>query len=167
MAMTDQEQRNLRSYSASLLEEHGFQFPVNDPVLPALYIIYKEMESNNQTNKAIASLVKEALSKVNPKEFKFYSEEAAWQFQMGITFRRVLLGILVAFSVWGLVLLWPKVKTLIQTRSNKLLERMQRDRNGYYYIDFAAAKGKSAKDFEEFKMIDSKTVRVYLSKDAK
>src|SRR6267142_1252155 len=104
--MTDQAQRNLRSFSAFLLKEHGIYYPESDPVLPALYAIHKDMELNNQTNKEIASLVKEALSKVKPKEFKFYSEEAAWQFQMGITFRRVLLGILVAFSVWGLVLLW-------------------------------------------------------------
>jgi hypothetical protein len=165
--MTDQMQKNLSSYSASILKETGIYYPESDPLLPALYILHKETQLNIQANKEMTSLVREALSKINPKEFKFYSEEAAWQFQLGITFRRVLLGILVLFSVWGLVLLWPRVKPLVQTRSNKLLERMQQDRNGRYYIDFTAAKGNAASDFEEFNMIDSKTVRVYPGKDAK
>ena len=95
MAMTDQEQKDLRSYCAFLLREYGFQFSPNDPVLPALYIIHKEMQLNNQNNKAIASQIQEASSRINSTVFKFYSQEAAWKFQLGITLRWGLIGLFV------------------------------------------------------------------------
>jgi hypothetical protein len=71
MAMTEKEQRDLRSYCAFILKEYGFDIPPNDPVIPALYVIHKEMQFNNESNQVIASLVKEAASKINPTVFHF------------------------------------------------------------------------------------------------
>ena len=78
MTMTDHEQKDLRSYCAFLLKEYGFHFSPSDPVVPALYIIHKEMQLNNQNNKALASQVKEATSRINPKEFHFHYPGEAW-----------------------------------------------------------------------------------------
>ncbi len=46
MAMTDQEQKQLRFYCAFLLKEYEFHFSPTDPVIPALYIIHNEMQSS-------------------------------------------------------------------------------------------------------------------------
>lgn len=72
MAMTDQEQKELRFYCAFLLKEYGFQFSPTDPVIPALYIIHKETQLINQSNKALASQVKEASARIQPKGFHFH-----------------------------------------------------------------------------------------------
>lgn len=64
--MTDKEQKDLRSYCAFILKEYGFDIPPNDPIIPALYVIHKEMQLNNESNKALALQVKEAAAKINP-----------------------------------------------------------------------------------------------------
>ncbi len=46
--MTAQEEKDLRAYSAFILKEYGFHISPNDPVIPALYIIHREMQLNNQ-----------------------------------------------------------------------------------------------------------------------
>src|SRR4051812_13316190 len=96
MATTAKEQRELRNYSAFLLKEYGFDIPLNDPVMPALYLIHKEMELNNRSNKAIASEVKEAASKINPTVLNFNNEDAAFKFQLGIAIKWILYGCLIA-----------------------------------------------------------------------
>ena len=67
MAMTEMEQRNIRSYCAFLLDEYGIHFSPDDPVIPALYVIHKEMQLNNTSNKAIASEIKDAAAKIKPR----------------------------------------------------------------------------------------------------
>jgi len=107
--MTDQEQKELRNYCAFLLKEYGFQFSPNDPVIPALYVIHKEMQLNNQKNKAIATQIQEASSRINPRVFQFNSEQAAWKFQMGITLRWALAGVLVLIFLGITAWYWSNV----------------------------------------------------------
>jgi hypothetical protein len=57
MAMTNQEQKELRSYCSFLMKENGFSFSQNDPIIPALYIIHKEMQWNIDNNKAMAAQI--------------------------------------------------------------------------------------------------------------
>jgi hypothetical protein len=175
MAMTDQEEKDLRSYCALLLKEYGFHFTPDNPEIRVLYIFHKEMQLNNQSNKAIASLVKEASSRINPTEFKFYSDGAAWKFQLGITLRWCMIGLLFLMSIG--VATWyrstgidvERAKTILSAsgKANELLNRERKDNEGYYYIDFTAAGGNATQDFKEFKTLNSKTVRVYLGKDLK
>jgi len=175
MAMTDQEEKDLRSYCALLLKEYGFHFTPDNPEIPVLYIIHKEMQLNNHNNKAIASLIQEAASRINPTEFKFYSDGAAWKFQMGITLRWFLVGFLFLMSVG--VATWyrsmsievEQAKTILSAsgKTNELLKRERKDDEGYYYIDFTSAGGNATQDFKEFKTLNAKTVRVYLGKDLK
>lgn len=175
MAMTDQEQKDLRSYCAFILKEYGFQFSPNDPVVPALYVIHKEMQLNNQNNNTLASLVKEALSRINPKSFHFNSPGEAWRFQMGVVLKWMLSGLLVLMSVaiaiwyWSMVNDVDRAKAIIETSGNVsgLLKGIKKDKAGYYIIDFTAAKGDSIQPFKEFQKLDAKTVRVYLGKEGR
>jgi hypothetical protein len=175
MAMTDQEQKYLRAYCAFILKEFGFHFPPNDPVIPAIYIIHKEMQLNNQNNKAIASLIKEALSKINPTTYHFNSAGEAWKFQMGITLRWVLSGLVVLFFMWAAIWYWSiakdidRAKTIIEASDNisELIKRVQKNSEGYYFIDFTTAKGDSIQHFNEFQKLRARTIRIYLDKHPK
>src|SRR6266850_4534548 len=109
MAMTDQEEKDLRSYCALLLKEYGFQFAPDNPEIPALYIIHKEMQLNNQNNKVIALLVTEASSRINPKVFNFNSPGEAWKFQIGMAFKWILSGLLVLLLIWIAAWYWSMV----------------------------------------------------------
>jgi hypothetical protein len=172
MAMTDQEQKDLRTYCAFILKEFGFHFPPNDPVIPAMYIFHKEMQLNNENNRAIASLIKEALSKINPSSYHFNSAGEAWKFQMGITLRWVLSGLLILVFIWTAIWYWSRVtdihraKTIIGASDNisELVKRVQKNNEGYYFIDFTAAKGDSIQHFKEPQKLSVRTIRVYLGK---
>jgi hypothetical protein len=171
--MTDQAQSNLRSYSAFLLKELGIYYPESDATLPYLYAIHKEMELNNRTNKEIASLIQQALSKINPKEFKFYSGDAASKFQNGITLRWGIIGTLILLFFWIAAWHWSAVNDVHRAKviigatgkTAELLKCMKKDNEGFYYFDFSEAKGKSIQNFKEFERLDARTVRVYLGKE--
>lgn len=171
--MTDREQKDLRSYCAFLLEEYGFYIPPNDPVIPALYIIHKEMQLNNQNNKDLASQVKEASSRIHPKEFHFHHPGEAWKFQLGVALKWILSGLLVLLFIWVGVWYWSMVKdvdkarTILEAsgRANELLKVIQQDKAGYYFIDFTVSKGDSIQFFKEFRKLNTNTVRVYLGKE--
>jgi hypothetical protein len=174
MAMTEKEQRSIRSYCAFLLTEHGIHFSPDDPVIPALYVIHKEMQLNNTTNKAIASEVKEAAAKINPTVFNFNSEDAAYKFQMGIAVKYILMGSLVLlFTIagiwyWSMANNVDQAEIIIQTSGNtgELLKRVKKDKEGFYVIDFTAAKGDSIQRFKEFLQLDAKTVRIVVGKES-
>ncbi len=173
--MSNQEQKNLREYCAFLLVEHGIEFPVNDPVLPALYVIHKEMQLNNQQNQAIASAIREATSKINPKQFIFQSGEAARKFQSGVTLRWCFVGGLIMLLAYIGTWYWSmrkdvdKARTLIETAGNmsELLKAVRKDGNGTFFIDFTTSKGDSVRHFTEYQKLNAKTVRVYLGKESR
>jgi hypothetical protein len=149
MAMTEKEQRSIRSYCAFLLTEHGIHFSPDDPVIPALYVIHKEMQLNNTSNKAIASEVKDAAAKINPTVFNFNNEDAAYKFQVGIAVKYILMGSLVLlFTVagiwyWSMVNKVNQAKTIVETSGSigELMKRVTNDRDGFYVIDFTAPRG--------------------------
>lgn len=175
MTMTDQEQKDLRSYCAFILKEHGFHFSPDDPVIPALYIIHKEMQLNNQNNRAIAWSVKEVSSRISPTTFYFNSPGEALKFQLGIALKWILAGFLVLVLIWATVWYWSMVnevdmaRAIIQSSTNirELIKRAKKSNEGYYFIDFTAARGDSIQHFKEFQKLNAKTVRVYLGKQSK
>ena len=175
MAMTAKEQRDLRDYCALLLKEYGFHISPNDPVVPALYIIHKEMQMSNQCNKTIASELREAASKINPTVYNFNSEDAAFKFQVGIAVKWILVGALVlTFTVvaiwyWSMVNKVDEAKTIIEASGNmgELMKRVKQNKDDFYFIDFTSATGDSIQPFKEFQRLDSKTVRVYVGKKSK
>jgi len=171
MAMTDQEQSELRNYCAFLLKEYGFQFSPSDPVIPALFIIHKEMQLNNQNSNAIASQIREASSRINPKVFHFNSPGEAWKFQLGVAVKWLLSGVLaLAFMgtgiwYWSMVNDVARAKAIIDASGQVggFLSGAKKDQVGYY-VEFTAAKGDSIQPLTEFRKLDARTVRVYLGK---
>ena len=139
MAMTEKEQRSIRTYCAFLLTEHGIHFSPDDPVIPALYIIHKEMLLNSTSNKAIASEVKEAAAKINPMVFNFNNEDAAYKFQVGIAVKYILIGLLVLlFTVagiwcWSMVHNVDQAKAIIETSGSmgELMKLVKKDNEGF------------------------------------
>src|SRR5688500_603092 len=175
MAMTEKEQRSIRAYCAFLLDEYGVQFSPDDAVIPALYVIHKEMQLNNTSNKAIASEVKDAAAKIKPTVFNFNNEDAAYKFQVGIAVKYILIGSLVLlFTVagiwyWSMVNNVDQAKTIVETSGNigELVKRVKKDKGGYYFLDFTAAKADSIQHFREYQKLDAKTVRIYVGKEFK
>ena len=173
MGMTDKEQREMRDYSAFLLKEYGFDIPLNDPVMPALYIIHKEMEATNQSNKVIASQVNEAASKINPTVFHFNNEDAAFKFQLGIGVRWLLYGCIIAVVAaigaryWSNVNKVEEAKSIVRNsgKRGEMLKLVKKDHEAFYIIDFKAANADSIVFLKEFRKMDAKTVRIYLSRE--
>lgn len=171
--MTDKEQKDLRAYCAFLLKEYGFHISPGDPIIPALYIIHKEIQFSIQSNKALASQVKEASSSINPTQYHFQYPGEAWKFQLGIALKWFLMGLIAVLLTWTGVWYWSMVKDIDKAKiiieasgpAGKLIKAMQKDEAGYYFIDFTAPKGDSIQDFKEFRKLNPKTVRVYLGKE--
>jgi len=175
MAMTDQEQKELRFYCAFLLKEYGFQFSPTDPVIPALYIIHNEMQRNSESNKALVSQVKGATARINPKEFHFHCAGEAWKFQLGIAVKWILIGLIallftaVTIWYWSMATDVERARTIIESSGNmgELLKAVRKDKAGYYFIDLAAAKGDSIQSFKEYRKLNATTVRMYLGKESR
>lgn len=173
MTMTDQEQKVLRSYCAFILKEYGFQFTQHDPIIPAMFIIHKEMQLNNQNNKAIANLIKEASSKMNSKSFHFNAPGEAWKFRMAGAMKWFLASLLVLIVVAILTWIWSisdeveRAKDIIEinSKANELLLQAKKDNQGYFYLDAKEATGNSIQFFSEFEKRDAKTVRIYLGRE--
>ena len=173
--MTNQEQKELRSYCSFLMKEYGFAFSTNDPVIPALYIIHKEMQLNNENNKAIASQVEKASSKVNPKVFHFNSPGEAWKFQLGFALNWITISLPPLFVVWIVGWYWSikedieQARLLIHASDNisVLTKRVKKHQDGYYFIDFTSASKDSAQHFTEFQKLNAKTIRVYVGRVSK
>lgn len=173
MTMTDKERLELRAYSASLLKEYGFQFTTNDPVLPVIYIIHKEMQQCNEANRLIAQQVDQASSRISPKVFHFNHTGEAWKFQMAIAMKWILCGglVLVAISIgiwyWSLSSDIDRSRTIIHTYDNlsKMAARSEKNREGSYFMDLSEARGDSVQHFCEYVRIDKKTIRIFLGRD--
>ncbi len=172
--MTAQEQKDLRAYCAFLLKEYGIHFSPDDPVIPALYIIYMHSKSNGESNKALASQIREALLRTKPQEFHFHHPGEAWKFQMAATFKLALSAILILVLILVGAWHWARMnnvkaaKLILQSSGNmsKLFHRVQKNREGIYFIDFTASTGDSIKHFIEYKRLDRKTVRVYVGRES-
>lgn len=171
--MTDQEQKDLRGYCAFLLKEYGFHISPHDPIIPALYIIHKEMQRANQNSNVLASQVKEASLRINPKQFHFQYPGEAWKFQLGAAVKWILIGFIIILFTWVGVWYWSLQKDIDQARTimeasgrmGELMKVAQQDKDGYYFIDFTAPKGDSIQNFKEFRKLNTKTIRVYLGRD--
>jgi hypothetical protein len=160
--MTDQEQKDVRAYCASLLHQYGIQFSPTDPVIPALFVIHKEMQLNKKGNEQLAEMVKEVSAKIKPQEFHFNREGEAWGFQMGAAFKWILMGLLIVILFligswyWNLSVDIRNADQTIKSSEEirSLINRVQNDK-GHYFIDFSST---------EFKRLNSKNVRLILHK---
>ena len=170
MAMTEKERLHLRAYSVSLLSQYGFEFSEHDPVLPALYIIHKEMQKNNENNQRIVTQIDQASSRINPMVFHFNHPGDSWKFQLGIAVKWMIwAGLGMAFACIG-IWYWSLRADISQARKiidahdriSQLATRAKKDNLGNLIIDFTEAKGDSAKRFWEYNRIDKRTIRIFI-----
>lgn len=162
--MNDQEQKEVRRYCAFLLHQYGLHFPPDDPVIPALFVIHKEMQSVKEGNEHLATAIKDAVSKINPKEFHFHQKGEAFKFQLGSAVKWILMGIFILIilltGVWHLQLTQDarQANELLKSSEEvgRLITRIRKDDKGNYFIDFRST---------EFKRLTPKTIRINLEKE--
>ncbi|RAV99663.1 hypothetical protein [Pseudochryseolinea flava] len=172
MAMTDKEIHALRNYCASILKEHGIQFDANDPVLPAVYIIHKEMERVYQSNQLIAERIDKAVLNLNPKVFHFNHAGEAWRFQLAIALKWILCGGLLIALVTASIWYWSlcsevdRARTIVASRDNlnQIAANVKKNAGGSYFIDLTEAQADSVKHFYEYVRINKRTVRIFLGR---
>lgn len=161
--MTDQEQKDVRAYCAFLLHEYGIQFSPTDPVIPALFVIHKEMQLNKKGNEQLTAAIQSASAKIKPQEFHFNREGEAWSFQLGAAVKWILMGLFVIILFLICTWYW-RISSDVRTadeviKSSKeirsLMNRIQKDSNGQHFIDFSTG---------DFKRLNSKTVRLILDR---
>ena len=174
MAMTAQEQKDLRDYCAILLKEYGILISPDDPVIPALYIFYKHTKSVSESNQVLALQVRGVLSKVRPREFHFHHPGEAWKFQLAAAFKwttgALLTFVFVLIGAWQ----WSRLndvqaaKAILQSSGNMglLFHRVTKDDQGNFFIDFTAANGDSIKHFTEYERLNKKAIRIYVGRDS-
>ncbi|MBX2970089.1 MAG: hypothetical protein KF803_12025 [Cyclobacteriaceae bacterium] len=174
--MTDKEQRDLRAYCAFLLKEYGFQLTPTDPVMPALYIIHREMEHNSSSNRELAQQVRKAAEKIKPQVFHFNVAGEAWKFQLGAAVKWLVGGLIIllflglAAGYWSTTSKVKQANAIMEAHGymHQLMEQVKKDESGYYYVDFTSAMGNTKADsterFKKFQILNAKTVRVYLGK---
>ena len=81
---------------------------------------------------------------------------------------------MLAFSVvaiwyWSMVKKVDEANLITQNSANitEIIKRVKKDNEGYYFLDFALAKGDSIQHFKEYRKLDAKTVRIYVGKELK
>lgn len=171
--MTEKETLRLRQYCARILTEYGFEFSPNDPVLPALYTIHRELNANKVGNEAVAKSIKEALEKLNPTVYNFNERGEAWKFKMAESVRWLFAGASL-IVLMGIGLIWWRQHNNVQlateiinsySRVHRLLMlSAKKDEKGFMYLEFSKAHGDFIANWTEYHQLKKDTIRVYLGK---
>lgn len=172
--MTEREEKDIRAYCSWIHREFGIEFSSGDPTVPTMYIFHKEMEATVEANRKIAEEIKEATSRLKPIVYNFNERGESLKFQIGIVLKWVLLSIPISTMIWTTAWWWSnannieQARMIIQSSENVrvLAKRVQKNRDGFYFIDFSSRRGDSTKPFTEFELVNKETVRVILGKDS-
>ena len=171
--MNASEEKSLREFSSHLLLDYGFEILASDPVLPALYIIYRELKTNNDGNKNVANAIQEALKKLNPTVYNFSEPGEGWKFQIAGSLKWMFIGFTIIGVIWSCHYWWRQYHDVEQARimtkteaplNQLLLNNIRKDNDGYLFIQFDEAKGSSVKFYTEYDKRKDGSVRVYLGK---
>jgi len=168
--MTDKELIHLRAYCASLMTRYGFDISTDNPATPMLYIIHREMEENNKTNRDIAGRIKSVSENTKVKNYHFNAPGEALKFQLGNAIKWSILGGLLvgaAFSVIWYVSIQSdvaKAKYILEHEPavSRLLQQGKTNSEGYFFIDFKKSPDQTIQFFTEYEQIDGQTIRVYI-----
>jgi hypothetical protein len=172
--MTTQEEKELRNYCAWLLKEYGFRFPPSDPVLPALYVIHREMESTKKVSEGVIKQLNELIKNMKPTVYAFNQPGEAWKFQMaqGIKWFIIISGFFLASWGWYVSLLASGrieqakiVLDYLPRIEKELLPLIRKDDEGFLFLEFNKPNRNEIMNFTEFEKLPNGKVRVYLGKD--
>jgi hypothetical protein len=171
--MSETQEKLLRQYCAHVLVKYGFEFSPHDPVVPALYTIYKELSANKTGNDLVAKSIKNALEQLNPTVYNFNERGEAWKFKMAESIRWLFAGSCLV-AVVGLGLVWwrqhnnvQRASEIITTYSGAqriLTLAAKKDSQGFMYLDFSKSNGNYVAYWTEYYEVKKDTVRVYLGK---
>lgn len=173
--MTEQQEKKIREFAAYLLGKHGFERGVLDPVLPVLYIIHKENSDLLDEARKISSQLQIGYEKFNPKSYTFYDDSAAWKFSLAGTLKWLWIGLTLIIIWWSGYFWWLQrvdVKTaqlVLKTADSitlELVQRVKKDKDGYFYLEFTKPKNNSIQFFSEYSQLGDKKIRVYVGKDS-
>jgi hypothetical protein len=171
--MTERETLLLRQYCAKVLNEYGFEFSTNDPVLPALYTIHRELNANKAGNELVAKSIKDALAKLNPTIYNFNERGEAWKFKLADSLRWLFVGLSVVAAIFVGLIWWRQYNDVYRARemvaassaAQLLLNKNAgTTKNGFLYLEFSKAKGKYIENFTEYMEVKQDTIRVFLGK---
>jgi len=172
--MTEHEEKDIRAYCSWIHCEFGIEFSSGDPTVPTMYVFHKEMESTVEANRRIAEEIKEATSRLKPIVYNFNERGESLKFQIGIVLKWILLSIPVSIIIWITAWGWSNANDIEQARMiiessenvRVLANRVQKNEDGFYFIDFSPGRGDSTKPFTEFKAVNKQTMRVILGRDS-
>lgn len=171
--MSEKEEKLLRHYCAHVLIKYGFEFTTNDPVIPALYTIHRELNSNKVGNEEVARSIKIALEKLNPTVYNFNEKGEAWKFKFAESLRWLFVGFSAALVVAISIIWWRqyndvKKASLIIAASKgadeTFIRSVKKDSQGYVYLEFSKAKGTVIDFWTQYEQIKKDTIRVYVGK---
>jgi len=161
-----------RKYGVRLLE--------NDEMLPIIHFIFDAGKSTDsrlsETKQLIAKLeqtVTQSAEMINPKTYHFSPGEALkWQVGIGIKILMIIAGFLIVS--WSCYFYWSShsdLKTSQQILASapmiekNLLQNIQKDNRGYYFLEFKKPTGDSVHFFDEYDLMSNGAARVYLAKN--
>ena len=104
--MSEKQEKLLRLYCAHVLVKYGFEFTPHDPVVPALYAIHRELNSNKIGNEEVARSIKGALEKLNPTVYNFNERGEAWKFKLAESLRWLFVGLSAALGIFVAFFWW-------------------------------------------------------------
>lgn len=171
--MTPSEQKELRDYSAHLMKSYGFDIPYTDPVMPALFVIHKEMSSTRIGNERLIGTITEAVKKLNVEGHRIATPGEAWKFQIAASVKWIALSISTMMIMLVLFAIIKANKKVEQAEkildaspavSSNFLKNVMKDSEGFYYLEFSEATGSKVKYFVEYDKVGNGKVRVYLGK---
>ena len=167
--MSEKQEVLLRQYCAHVLLKYGFEFSTHDPVVPALYIIYRELHASRIGNEELAKGINNAVGKMNPVVF---SSQQTLDLKVAENFKWFIAGLtIVTMQFMGLI--WwnqhhdvQKAEEILKTSSelNQMLLNAKKDESNFMYWEFSKAKGKIILNYKEYVQVSHDTVRVYLGK---
>ncbi|MBS1508560.1 MAG: hypothetical protein JSS79_18130 [Bacteroidetes bacterium] len=171
--MNDKQEKLLRIYCAQILVKYGFEFSPHDPVVPALYTIHCELNSNKTGNEQVAKSIGEAMKKINPTVYNFSERGEAWKFKFAESLRWLFIGLSVVLVVVVSLIWWSQYNdirraTLIIAASKganeTFIRSAKRDSQGYVYLEFSRAKGNVVDFWTDYEEVKKDTIRVYVGK---
>ncbi|MBS1681673.1 MAG: hypothetical protein JST48_08170 [Bacteroidetes bacterium] len=171
--MNEREEKKLRQFSSHLLNDYGFEISQSDPVLPALYLVHRELTDNKIGNEEVAKTLKIVLEKLNPTVYNFNGYGEAWKFKMAESMRWLFAGLSIVLAIFACLIWWrqnndvSRAREIISASSGVhrlLMMATERNENGFIYIELSKAKGRFVENFTQYHEIKTDTIRIYFGK---
>jgi len=171
--MNQIEEKLLREYCGHLLVNYGFEILPSDPILPALYIINRELSSNVNANNNVAMSMQEALKRLSPTVYNFNTTGEGWKFALASSLKWLFIGLSIIGVVGVCNLWWRQYNDVSISRniimqspyiSSEILKRIKKNEEGFLYLEFKKSDDAIITSAEEYDQVSKSTIRVYFGR---